>query len=555
MQVGQLALGASLLVFLFTMLSPSAVLAGATVVQNGNPVFPIGVYNYPENLPLEPRLEELARAGFNAVLSPLTSSIEFMDAAAENGIGVIATLGWNMILDPGGEESKKAWLKENIERLKDHPALLGYEAPDEIAWVDFLAGNPGIHREGVLKGYDYVKSLDPDHPIFMNHGCRNKVEYLKSYSEGGDILGTDIYPVPEGIGHSDLDQSLNCVGQYTEKLEEVGGGKPIYMVLQGFAWEDLSSSPGGAPVQPNWLETRFMAYDAVCHGSNGIIYWGMAYSEVGDEIWDHLKRIAGELRDLTPVLLDSSYRRLEAGNPALELHLMTYQGYNYLFALNTRKDALSEAEVDLPDGWSAGRASILFENRSLDLAGGQLVDTFQPYEVHIYTDDPRADVQIDVVDPRTLELGKETRLTVKARNTGQSETGPFNLVLRRGAEVLTSLRVQGLGGMDSRTLEMAWTPLTPGQMTLNLSVELPDPGEEWTLANNHRSFSLTVSPAAPDLTIISVTMLDQKTICAEVLNSGLLGASAFNISCTVGPEDLTPATVTGLPPGQTYTTC
>ena len=290
-------MGASALTFFLTTLLSSGVLAGTLVAHNGKPIFPIGIYHYPEGLPLEPRLEELAKAGFNAVLSPLTSSIEFMDSAAEHGIGVIATLGWNMILDPGGEESKKAWLKENIDRLKNHPALLGYEAPDEIAWLDFLAGNPGIHREGVLKGYSYIKTLDPDHPIYMNHAPRNTVEYLKSYSEGGDILGTDIYPVPEGgTGHSDLDPSLNCVGQYTEKLEEVGGGKPIYMVLQGFAWEDLSKSPGEVPVQPNWVETRFMAYDAVCHGANGIIYWGMAYTAVGDDIWDHLKRIAGELR-------------------------------------------------------------------------------------------------------------------------------------------------------------------------------------------------------------------------------------------------------------------
>ncbi|MBU7004181.1 MAG: hypothetical protein HXS50_01345, partial [Theionarchaea archaeon] len=445
-------------VLLVTLVS-STVLGGTMIMHNGKPFFPIGIYHYPKGLPLEPRLEELSRAGFNTVLSGLTSSIEFMDKAHEFGIGVLPTLGWNMILDPGGEETKKAYLREHIERLKDHPALLGYEAPDEIAWVDFESlKKPGQNLEALLKGYEFIKSIDPVNPIWMNHAPRNNVEYLKSYSEAGDILGTDIYPVPDGNRHSDLDQSLNCVGQYTEKLDRVGEGRPIYMVLQGFSWDDLPPIGSRDSPQPNWIETRFMAYDAVLHGANGIIYWGMAYTEIGDAIWEHLKRIASELRDITPVILDSTRMPMELDS-GLEIHHWQHRGYKYLFVLNTQRSSKKDASVKLPEDWSGEVASVLFEGRSLDVTGGNLVDSFQGLDVHIYTDDPRPDISIGVGNPVLLEKDEKAQLRVDLMNSGRSPTPPFNLTLTTDGKIVSQARIAGLDGTSTRSVDIEWTPM------------------------------------------------------------------------------------------------
>lgn len=80
-----------------------------------------------------------------------------MDAARDHGIGVIATLGGNMILS-SSEDQKRVVLKQHVERLKDHPALLGYEPPDEIAWADYSADRPGKNRESLLNGWLIVSS-------------------------------------------------------------------------------------------------------------------------------------------------------------------------------------------------------------------------------------------------------------------------------------------------------------------------------------------------------------------------------------------------------------
>lgn len=555
MQGYQIGLFVSLFLILLVIMVSSAVLGGTLVTHNGKPFFPIGIYHYPEGLPLEPRLEELSRAGFNTVLSGLTSSIEFMDAAHEFGIGVLPTLGWNMVLDPGGEESKKAYLKEHIERLKDHPALLGYEAPDEIAWVDYESiKKPGQNLEALLKGYEYIKSLDPEHPIWMNHAPRNTVEYLKSYSEAGDVLGTDIYPVPEGLGHSDLDQSLNCVGQYTEKLDRVGEGRPIYMVLQGLAWEDLPPRGSRMSPQPDWVETRFMAYDAICHGANGIVYWGMAFTEIGDEIWDHLKRMASELRDLIPVLLNSTRKPMELDR-GLELHLWEHRGYNYLFVLNTQRETLADVQLGLPGSWAGGKAEVIFEDRSLEVVDGKALDSFQPMGIHIYTDDPRPDLSVDVQNPGVLELGRVADLKVVMENRGRSGTQPVNLTMSAGGEVLYRTRVAGLDGYSSRSIEIGWIPTSSGEFILHLDADPEVTADERTRTNNGLTISLEASPAGPDLQVTSVYMADQNAVCAEVTNTGVVASPPFNVSCILGLLPLPDLASPGLLPGETSQVC
>ncbi len=535
---------------LVTFLS-SAAFAGSVVTRNGKPFFPIGIYHYPEGLPLQPRLEELAAAGFNTVLSPLATSLEFMDAADKYGIGVIVTLGGTMLLS-SADDPKTAILRENVERLKGHPALLGYEAPDEIAWNDYeYEKQPGKSREAVIRGYLYIKSLDPLHPIWMNHAPRNSVDYLKSYSEAGDILGTDIYPVPEGYGHSDMDKSLNCVAQYTEKLDQVGGGKPIYMVLQGFEWDALPGHErtSWATPQPSWLETRFMAYDAVCHGANGIIYWGMAYAKVEDEIWQNLKRIASELRDLTPVLLDGSFQRLASPDPALEIHLKRHDGRNYLFVLNTQRQRLGARKIQLPAGWAESKARVLFEDRSIEPVQGWVSDDFEPYEVHIYTDDVRPDITVRVQNPAVL-CKEGASLQVKLANRGASAATSFTTTLLCLGDVVATKTVASLGPMASQTVELAWVPNVTGNVTFAVVADPSMGVDELTRTNNVHVFTALVGGAKPDLLPVNISLNSQDQLCAYVLNQGFSDAHDCVVSCSVGGRRLADAILPHIPAGE-----
>ena len=532
-------------------MASSIAVAGSFVSHGGKPFFPIGVYHYPERLPIEPRLEELANAGFNTILMPLSTSDEFLDKAQSYGIGVIATLGGYMILS-SDEDPKKDVLTQHITRLRSHPAILGYEAPDEIAWVD-ANRNPGASLEGLLRGYRYVKDLDPDHPIWMNHAPRNTIEYLREYSEAGDILGTDIYPVPEGYGHSDLDQSLNCVAQYTEKLDQVGQGKPIYMVLQGFGWDDL---PGhgerrGMPGrQPTWVETRFMAYDAVCHGANGIIYWGMAYAKLDDPIWPQLKGIASELRDLTPILLSGPFQRLNSSDPDLELFSKTYAGWNYLFVLNTKRRPLENRTVAVPAGWHGPSAKVLFEGREVAVEEGYLTDSFKAYDVHIYTDDPRPDLVLSVGNPLVVETGRETNITVRVENRGRSPSPSFNISLSNLTHTVSQVTAGPLETGSAACIQVPWRPRRDGNHTLLVRLDPAGEVDETTASNNNAFLTLFAGPSKPDLRPCGFRLEDGERLVAEVTNQGTAPSPSFTASLRLEGVAIRDSICPSLAPGE-----
>ncbi|HOJ33117.1 MAG TPA: hypothetical protein PKY35_12345 [Candidatus Hydrogenedentes bacterium] len=161
---------------------------------------------------------------------------------------------------------------------------------------------------GMLEGYHYLKKLDPNHPVWMNHAPRNSIEQLALFGKAADIVGCDIYPVPsQRTGHSDLaDTSLSAVGAYTLRMRLSAPNKPVWMVLQGFGWADLDPTADVKKREeqrrPTKNESRFMAYDAIVRGARGILYWGTSQIEKNSALWNDLLDLAKELAQLQPVL-------------------------------------------------------------------------------------------------------------------------------------------------------------------------------------------------------------------------------------------------------------
>src|SRR5690606_26326563 len=129
--------------------------------------------------------------------------------------------------------------------------------------------------EGMREGYSLLRTLDPKHPVWMNHAPRNQIAQLMAFNDAADIVGCDIYPVPFSAdnGHSDIGlRTIASVGAYTDRMQESAPGKPVWMVLQGFGWSDIQPERKEFMRRPEGHETRFMAYDAIVHGARGILY-------------------------------------------------------------------------------------------------------------------------------------------------------------------------------------------------------------------------------------------------------------------------------------------
>jgi len=198
---------------------------------------------------------------------------------------------------PAAEDAaSKLW--SVLGKPSPHPELL-------------MTGTPQRAREladGLYAGRELIRQIDPNHPIWINHAPRNTIPDTAYFNRAAHIAGCDIYPVPDSPenGHSDIaNHRLSCVGDYTDRMQAAAPGKPIWTVLQGFGWGDLSEASSDlkkAGRRPTYDETRFMAYDAIVHGAKGILYWGTAYIQKPSEFWTCLKRVVGELREIQHVL-------------------------------------------------------------------------------------------------------------------------------------------------------------------------------------------------------------------------------------------------------------
>ncbi|RJP23942.1 MAG: hypothetical protein C4527_19540 [Candidatus Omnitrophota bacterium] len=159
----------------------------------------------------------------------------------------------------------------------------------------------------LVEGTTIVRQNDPNHVIWFNHAPRNSLSDLQWFGKVADVVGCDIYPVPFGptVGHSDLaERNLASVGAFTRRMALSAPGKPVWMVLQGFGWDDLRESAVTEPLRPRptLQQTRYMAYDAIANRARGILYWGTHAIERESQLWNDIKTVVSELHALQPFL-------------------------------------------------------------------------------------------------------------------------------------------------------------------------------------------------------------------------------------------------------------
>lgn len=305
------------------------------LVVGGKRFFPIGHTETTGRGGYDFEFREFAAAGFNTVAMQTTP--EILDTAQKYGIRILRSLP----LAIGGETPEqrtamRALLRRDIEEQSSHPALLGYFGADEPAWI-------GIPFEGLHEVYELVRATDPWHPSWINEApVVTNLRDLRRYSQAADIGGIDIYPVPEGGAHGSLeeDRGLSAVGKYTDIYREVvEHRKPVWMVLQAFAWGQCHNPdlPPEEAVYPTWEQSRFMAYNAITHGATGIIYHYLPYAKVlGEKFWRDLRRVTRELHYASEIITADTVADtpIRTGSPSIRFLHKQIAGEDYLIVVN-----------------------------------------------------------------------------------------------------------------------------------------------------------------------------------------------------------------------------
>ncbi|HEY3266029.1 MAG TPA: hypothetical protein VGM37_03825 [Armatimonadota bacterium] len=360
------------------------------LVVSGKPFFPIGWYG---NANLD-QLEEIAGSPFNTILpygvNPRSKAYvkRYLDLMQAHGMKMIYCM--NDIYPTATYLDKSGWEgisgNDNIadavvRTFRNHPAVLAWYLNDE---------RPKELVPRLEAYYQRVRRNDPNHPCFIVIYQMPEVKYFAATT---DIMGVDRYPVPS-------DPVTEVSNEMHVAQAAVKDHKPVWAVIQAFGWYQYDAAfpdRGRIPTEaeltagraPTYDEQRCMTYLALARGAKGLLYYcyyDMRVLPQYPEMWAGLKKIASEVKALSPILLEAEVLSPVTCAPAdagIETRLFDLDGQRYLMAVNGR-NAPCKATFGLPHVPN-GKVSVMFEGRfAMDVAGAKLTDSFKPYEAHVY---------------------------------------------------------------------------------------------------------------------------------------------------------------------------
>ncbi|MBM3474752.1 MAG: hypothetical protein FJX75_15925 [Armatimonadetes bacterium] len=343
---------------------------------DGKPWFPIGVTNFG---PTSPEADRIVQSGFNLLVTGAFTNGEADQVQAQ--LAKAEELGaylieWNNghVYGVPSEERHRLFL-DSAAKVAGHPRFLGWMC-DEALWN-------GIPLGDVRDGYLAARAAAPSLVFWQNQAPRNTILDLARYCRWADVTGMDIYPV-EGADHSDLpNKTLSVVGAEMDKQHQtVDNRKPVWAILQGFGWSAWEKDPALHKRAPTWTETRFMAYDAILHGAVGIIYWGASYEDQESDIWNSLRRMAGELAQLSPALIAQERPSVTVNEGPVIATARRVDGKLWIIAAN-ESDAPAEATLSGLDGVTR-LERFAEEGAAPTVEQGSFRDAFEGWGVHVY---------------------------------------------------------------------------------------------------------------------------------------------------------------------------
>ncbi|MDE2490928.1 MAG: hypothetical protein KGM24_08770 [Elusimicrobia bacterium] len=251
-----------------------------------------------------------------------------------------------------------------------------YPARDFRGAVWYLADEPDVHKisDAELVARDAkTKAWAPGSKSAFVLGDATKA---KAYPRAGDYFMEDRYP----IAH----RPITLSGDMVRDAAQAADGRRVWAVLQAMDWRDVyPHNPAVLRVDrfPTLEEIRFLSYDAVLNGAQGV--WYFAYSTATDSDMsgtpEHLFAVdwsAREMRALAPVFargrpIPVPFSPLPDGMAA---KAWTYHGRDYVVL----EDRLPASDLKVPAGFLRPEWRPLFEARR------DAAELLRPYDGNFY---------------------------------------------------------------------------------------------------------------------------------------------------------------------------
>lgn len=278
------------------------------------------------------------------------------------------------------------------------------DEPDNAQEVKDLATGktgygPCIPPQKVVDEYAQFRAKDPTRPVMLNlgQGVANDEWYgrgngaslkdYETYVKGGDIVSFDVYPIA-GLEKPDPENYLWYVPKGVDRLKKWMNGK-------GQVWNCIECTRIGGARKATPDQVRSEVWMSIIHGSKGLIYFVHQFKPTFDEhaLLDDPEMLAAvttlnrRIQELSSVLASPVSHEVTASSLSSDVpvDIMTKQvgGVTYLFAVSMR-NASARVQFSITTV-PRGKAAAMWESRSVPIVDGRFVDSFKPYEFHIYT--------------------------------------------------------------------------------------------------------------------------------------------------------------------------
>ena len=277
--------------------------------------FPLCMYGV--NEPAD--VKTLKKAGFNCLQTYQTEPEKLAPLAQAARKQKMQTVFYpNKIIGSSYEEQARNW-----------PMLAWYlvDEPDVNRWT----------RERVQETYNNTKHAFAHTPAALVIG---QGKTATPFYDLPDILMVDWYPVP----HLSLPSFGDNVRFAKEGQQKYGAAmRPLWGVVQTFDWKEFKQAlPDNERIGrfPTRDEIRFMAYDAIINGAQGLFFFTFNHQKqplpkIQPEWWARVANVTRELARLLPVL-EKGERIKTPVALAFPLAAQTrlYKKHNYTFLIN-----------------------------------------------------------------------------------------------------------------------------------------------------------------------------------------------------------------------------
>lgn len=381
------------------------------IYKDGKRQFVFGSYFLPKN---DADLKEMTDAGFNLFACGTAQDLDRLKK--------FNTQGWVFLRLEKGVTTE---LQQQIAAVANHPALAVWSGPDELVWG--FTANSRLYRElkvhsekgawkklnpealryarqqseviipNVHRAVAYLRSVDKRNlQLWINEGENSDMGYIWQYMDDFDITGFDLYPVKAARMDSSARprRQIQAIGKSTKRWTNVSQGKPLWIVLQAFSWNELAAiepwNGAGRPVAyPSFEESRYMAYDAIANGAAGLLYWDMQFL-TSSACRQSLYGLAREFNVLQPFFSSDpkpvSVTAYEPDSTAGRVLATARQyGRDWMIAVVNEADTVQHAAVVSGlDHLNEQKLVELYGDEEVTVKNGKIITRLRPLEVKVF---------------------------------------------------------------------------------------------------------------------------------------------------------------------------